>query len=508
MVTLALAGHLSYLPEEESRAVWWLSLDGQFRLPFNEADCALLDALVASQPRSDSLADSLDGTSPRLALDPRVFLLAAAGHYGTTGRTPRHLSQLVNWLQAARDRRLAQLEPITRRRRELLREAQKRRESYLRHLRGASDVWELRRQLERLVRNCGRYPGNWKARKLVKRWVTDELLSELAELNPLELAAEIVFPQALRTQELPATEAGDEPAPGPIREEAESRVDEQRASNSQAEISLPGNSPEVPAQSSPARACSAASSPGQLPASANDLDPAAFQHLLQTEKLAALRQLAYGASHEINNPLANIAMRAEMLLRGEADPDRQRKLQVIRQQALRAHEMISDLMLFANPPRPTLQPIELRAWLAQLREELLGEVQLAGGELIVEAGTEQTVVGDPVQLAEAVRALVRNSLEAQPVGARILLAAGVDARGGTYLEVSDNGPGISDEIARHMFDPFFSGREAGRGLGFGLPKAWRIAESHGGQLCCLNRAPGQTRFRIAWPRLQAPARAA
>jgi signal transduction histidine kinase len=129
-------------------------------------------------------------------------------------------------------------------------------------------------------------------------------------------------------------------------------------------------------------------------------------------------------------------------------------------------------------------------------------------ELIIEAATGISAVGDPVQLAEAVQALIRNSLEAQPSGVRIRLTAGEDAQGATYFEVSDNGPGIRDEIARHMFDPFFSGREAGRGLGFGLPKAWRIAESHGGQLFCLNRAAGQTLFRLSWPRLQVPARAA
>ena len=489
--------------------MWWLSLDGQFRLPFNEADCALLNALSTAPPRSESFGDN--SASASLALDPRLFLLAAAGHYGTTGRTPRHLSQLGKWLAAARKNRLAQLQPIARRRRKLLRQVQKRRDRYLRHLRGGSDVWELRRQLERLLRDCGNYPGKWKARKLVNRWVTDELLRELAELNPLELAAEIIFPENHRERELQVTFAGSGIRELSSLQEAQPPVSAERESNQQLEGVLPVARVEPAAQSSAKLESTAASgkdSPHDTAGPATPFDPIAFQQLLQTEKLAALRQLAYGASHEINNPLANIAMRAEMLLRGEPDPDRQRKLQVIRQQAMRAHEMISDLMLFANPPRPTLQAIELRAWLKQLAEELQADVRLAGGELVVESQSEQTVVGDPVQLAEAVRALVRNSLEAQPAGARIRLAAGEDTQGASYLEVSDNGPGISDEIARHMFDPFFSGREAGRGLGFGLPKAWRIAESHGGKLCCLDRSAGQTLFRLSWPRLQAPARAA
>lgn len=489
--------------------MWWLSLDGQFRLPFNEADCALLSALATPLPRSNSFG--ADSVSAGLALDPRIFLIAAAGHYGMTGRTPRQLSQLVKWLAAARENRSTQLEAITRRRRKLLREVQKRRESYLRHLRGGSDVWEMRRQLERLVRNCGKYPGKWKARKLVNRWVTDELLSELAELNPLELAAEIVFPEAQQVQELQAAEVGNPSVGQPSLEEALPCMSQERQAKQPTENSTTHGPAESSTQTPPTSQCAAVR--GEVhredsSASTSQFDSVAFQQLLQTEKLAALRQLAYGASHEINNPLANIAMRAEMLLRGEPDPDRQRKLQVIRQQAMRAHEMISDLMLFANPPRPTLQSFDLRSWLTQLGEELQPEVQLANSELVVEATAEQTVVGDPVQLAEAVRALVRNSLEAQPARARIRVDTGVDALGAAYLEVSDNGPGISDEIARYMFDPFFSGREAGRGLGFGLPKAWRIAESHGGQLCCLNRSVGQTLFRLSWPRLRAPAKAA
>lgn len=486
--------------------MWWLSLDGQFRLPFNEADSALLSALAASQPRYD--ADGAGSVSAGLALDPRVFLLAAAGHYGTTGRTPRQLSQLVDWLAAACKNRWTQLEPLSRRRRKLMREVHKRRESYLRHLRGGNDVWELRRQLERLVRNCGKHPGKWKARKLVNRWVSDDLLIELAELNPLEIAATIIFPEKSREQKIQAPDFGRAELETPVLGEAPSRASEKLESNQLLEKSLPSETLEADAQAEPIPESCSAKCGRHRDESASQFDPEAFQHLLQIEKLAALRQLAYGASHEINNPLANIAMRAEMLLRGEPDPDRQRKLRVIRQQAMRAHEMISDLMLFANPPRPTLQLIELRSWLVQLGEELQPDVQLADAEMVIEPIVEQSAVGDPVQLAEAVRALIRNSLEAQPTRARIRVSTGVDAQGATYLEVSDNGPGISDEVARHMFDPFFSGREAGRGLGFGLPKAWRIAESHGGQLCCLNRSAGQTLFRLSWPKLQAPAKAA
>src|SRR5215212_10429245 len=76
-----------------------------------------------------------------------------------------------------------------------------------------------------------------------------------------------------------------------------------------------------------------------------------FEQRLERAKLDALKELAYGASHEINNPLANISARAQTLLDDEQDPQRRQKLIAIHRQAMRAHEMISDLMLFARPPK-------------------------------------------------------------------------------------------------------------------------------------------------------------
>src|SRR6478752_5710914 len=77
-----------------------------------------------------------------------------------------------------------------------------------------------------------------------------------------------------------------------------------------------------------------------------------FQRTLEAEKLESLAEFAAGAGHEINNPLAVISGRAQLILRQEKNPERRRELAVINSQALRIHEMIADLMLFARPPRP------------------------------------------------------------------------------------------------------------------------------------------------------------
>ena len=207
-----------------------------------------------------------------------------------------------------------------------------------------------------------------------------------------------------------------------------------------------------------------------------------FQSVLQREKLAAMRELAYGASHEINNPLANIATRAQTLLRDETDPDRRRALATINVQAFRAHEMIADMMLFAKPPALVVEQIDAAKVIETVIAELADEARQQGTALEhtkTEAAIE--LVADPAQLTVALRALVQNSLQALRAGGRVEIAAEASADFVT-IRVTDTGPGLSEEARKHMFDPFYSGREAGRGLGLGLSKCWRIVELHAGEI--------------------------
>jgi signal transduction histidine kinase len=295
---------------------------------------------------------------------------------------------------------------------------------------------------------------------------------------------------------------------------------------------------------------------------------AAFAAALEAAKLQALYNFAYGLSHEINNPLANIAARAQALLVDETDHDRRRKLATIVQQAFRAHEMIADLMLFARPPALVLQPVDL----VQLADLIVAEMQPQAREQGTQlsrsgASGPLAATADPTQLAVALKALVQNALEAVKSGGAVEISveegsgfgvqgsgvggrvSGVGSRRRDdasvlntqhsvlstepgqplranespsvipsphfpnpqsasrnpqsqipnpqfLLSVSDTGPGIPPEIRPHIFDPFFSGREAGRGLGLGLSKAWRIAELHGGTIEVESGPEGGARLTI------------
>ena len=235
-----------------------------------------------------------------------------------------------------------------------------------------------------------------------------------------------------------------------------------------------------------------------------------FQRTLETEKLQALKALAYGASHEINNPLANISTRAQTLLREETDPERRRKLAVINSQAFRAHEMISDLMLFAQPPELRAAAVDLAALVVQVLEEMAAEAaeqETSLAHVLPDAPLQ--VTADGVQLAVALKAICRNSLEALARGGHIEISARelplppADADGATWAElrVHDTGPGIPAAVRQHLFDPYFSGREAGRGLGLGLSKCWRIVTEHGGRINVESEPECGTTFSLLLPQV-------
>ncbi len=241
-----------------------------------------------------------------------------------------------------------------------------------------------------------------------------------------------------------------------------------------------------------------------------------FADSLHTAKLEAMKEFAYGAGHELNNPLANIASRAQTLLTQEKDPERRRRLAAINTQAFRAHEMLADMMLFARPPKPQFEQVDV----IQLVDGVLAE--LANDAIAQETTLQRvgdcgpcTIDADPTQLRVALRALCLNSLEALGRGGNVVVEVRSAECGMRNLEatlqselrvpnfidiiVSDTGPGISSDIREKIFDPFFSGREAGRGLGFGLSKCWRIVTLHGGKIEVESEPPSGAKFVITLP---------
>ena len=228
-----------------------------------------------------------------------------------------------------------------------------------------------------------------------------------------------------------------------------------------------------------------------------------FDETLLAEKLDSMAEFAAGAGHEINNPVAVIAGRAQLFLQGETDPERRRALALMNAQAKRIYEMIADMMLFARPPAPSCQ----KADLVEIIDRIISELQSTMNEQSV--SLTRTGLRGPVeieadaqQLNVALRAMCRNSFEAMGYGGRIEIDVQADERQ-AVIRVSDDGLGISAEIRRHIFDPFFSARQAGRGLGLGLSKCWRIVvTNHHGRIDVDSDAGRPTVFTITLPMRQ------
>jgi signal transduction histidine kinase len=220
---------------------------------------------------------------------------------------------------------------------------------------------------------------------------------------------------------------------------------------------------------------------------------------LQQRKMSALAEVAAGAGHEINNPLAVISGQAQYLMLSEREPARCKALQTIIGQTQRIHQTLMQMMQFARPSAPHKQRLDLGGL---LREVTATVQQLADDRQvrIVCADAEKglTLLVDPGQIRTILVALLRNAIEAAPASGWASLS--VEARPGIGLTVAveDSGPGLSVADREHLFDPFYSGRKAGRGRGLGLPTAWQLARQHGGDVAFDGNAP-TTRFVLTLP---------
>jgi signal transduction histidine kinase len=227
-----------------------------------------------------------------------------------------------------------------------------------------------------------------------------------------------------------------------------------------------------------------------------------FDRALAESKLRALAEFAAGAGHEINNPIATIVGYVQQLLAGESDPDRRQALLTIGAQAYRVRDMIGDCMLFARPPRPQPVSLDLSSVVREVVTRFTGDAQWPSVRWQVAADADVPVYADPVQLRVVISGLLRNSCEALASGGTIAVETRVsrdNEQPVAILTIGDDGPGLSQLDREHLFDPFYSGRQAGRGLGFGLPKAWRIVTLHGGRIDVASPHDRGVVFTVIWP---------
>jgi len=211
-----------------------------------------------------------------------------------------------------------------------------------------------------------------------------------------------------------------------------------------------------------------------------------------------LAEFSAGAGHDLNNPLAAISARVQMLLREESAPAKRADLAVILTQVKRAQEMISDLRLTARPPKPQKTEFLLKIFLERLRQSWVNALQEQNVEFITDGPADLYINADETQMMVLFRALIKNSLRALGGAGTIRVKWDAPENKRLKIRVSDSGPGILPEIRPLIFDPYFSSYQSGRGLGFGLTKARIIAQMHGGDVI-LDETASETTFVVEFP---------
>ncbi len=236
----------------------------------------------------------------------------------------------------------------------------------------------------------------------------------------------------------------------------------------------------------------------------DDLDRQVQQRtkqVVRNEQLASVGFLAAGVAHEINNPLASIAICAESL-EGRfrellADkPEDQRAgtiadyLRMIQSEAFRCKGITEKLLDFSRIGPPKRQPTDLRE-LVQGVLDVIGHLGKYQGKQIVFC--DGPAVFAPVngqELKQVVLNLLTNALDSVDNDGRVDIRLG-SRDGMAELSVADNGCGMDDEVLERIFEPFFTRRRAGQGTGLGLSICYRIVSDHGGTIEARSAGPGQ-----------------
>jgi len=209
---------------------------------------------------------------------------------------------------------------------------------------------------------------------------------------------------------------------------------------------------------------------------------ASVQESVEAASRRQVYELAYGLTHEINNPLGNILARAQQLLSKSTDQYDRKSLATVVDQAMRAHEMLAELMRAVQPRRVECPRIDL----VPLVEEAFQRFQpLAKPKNLIWQLRKKSTVAlarvDPIGVLEALRLIAQNAIDACRESDSILWS--IDEIGTTIrIVIEDTGPGLSPQAVGRAFDLFYSGREAGRGLGVSLAVVRRLVSESGGSV--------------------------
>ena len=220
--------------------------------------------------------------------------------------------------------------------------------------------------------------------------------------------------------------------------------------------------------------------------------------LIQSEKLSSLGQLVSKMAHEVNNPLMIISGNAQLSLMEQIqEEDVKKNLEIILSETNRAKDIIQRLLLFSRPSKEEATKLDINQVLHSI-VKLLGHQYMVANAKIIEAYAPALpeILVDEKQIQQVVINLIKNAAEAMPQGGAITIKTTREDKK-VRIDVRDDGQGISKENQAHLFEPFFSTKEMGTGLG--LAVCYGIIKGHGGEILVESEVGKGTTFSILLP---------
>ena len=218
------------------------------------------------------------------------------------------------------------------------------------------------------------------------------------------------------------------------------------------------------------------------------------------DSLARLGELAAGIAHEFRNGLATIHGYARMIDPAKLDGPYADYVRGIRDETDALSRIVTTFLDFARPVQLAVAPVDLRALIERGIDDLRDEAERLGGRIEV-VGDWRPVAGDDAWLRQAFMNLVRNGIEATRGAGQapvIVVRGGIEpSTAMQHVAIDDNGPGIPAEVAGRLFQPFFTTKAQGTGLGLALVQ--KIVVMHKGRIGSTNRPEGGARFVVSLP---------
>ena len=225
------------------------------------------------------------------------------------------------------------------------------------------------------------------------------------------------------------------------------------------------------------------------------------QELLQSKKLAAIGTLAAGVAHELNNPLNNINISAQVLKKQVKSEDQAEVREIIDDivgQTTRVKEIVGNLLEFAREREPRLQDVELNALVRNAFRLVSGTMNVEGIVFALDSKQESLMLrADPAQLERVFVNLFTNAVAAMEGKGQLIVRIEPEDDS-VKIYVSDTGKGIPEEDRDKIFDPFFTKKDKGTGLGLAI--VMNVINKHGGEISVVSQENMGTVFEIDLPR--------